>query len=41
MLQSNSKYSAAKQKALLEKILDLHSQNTEQRDDITILGLRL
>lgn len=41
MLQSNAVYPANKQKILLEKILDLHSQHTEQRDDITILGIRL
>lgn len=41
LLQSNAKYPTKKQQVLLEKILDLHAQDTEQRDDITILGVRL
>jgi serine phosphatase RsbU (regulator of sigma subunit) len=29
------------QKELLEKALDKHQEGTEQRDDITVVGLRL
>ncbi len=41
LLEGNAMYPMSKQKELLEKILDLHQEGVEQRDDITILGIKL
>jgi len=41
LLEANSQYSMNKQREQLEKILDLHMEGAEQRDDITIVGVRV
>ena len=41
LLEANSKHPMKKQRQLLEKILNIHMDGTEQRDDITVLGVRL
>jgi serine phosphatase RsbU (regulator of sigma subunit) len=41
MLEANAELSLAKQKELIETALEQHLQGTEQRDDITIIGVKL
>ena len=41
LLQKNHQLPLEKQKQIMEKILDVHQEGTEQRDDITIIGIRL
>ncbi|MCU0448708.1 MAG: SpoIIE family protein phosphatase [Bernardetiaceae bacterium] len=41
LLEANAELSLAKQKELLDTALDQHLQGTQQRDDITIIGVKL
>lgn len=41
LLQTHAHYSMAQQKQLLENALNTHMKNTEQRDDILWMGLKL
>jgi serine phosphatase RsbU (regulator of sigma subunit) len=41
MLEANAELSLAKQKELIEESLNQHMKGMEQRDDITIIGIRM
>jgi serine phosphatase RsbU (regulator of sigma subunit)/ligand-binding sensor domain-containing protein len=41
LVEANTHLKMQEQKELLEKALDKHQEGTEQRDDITVVGLRL
>jgi serine phosphatase RsbU (regulator of sigma subunit) len=41
LLEQSASHSVEQQKQELEKVLELHKEGVEQRDDITILGVRI
>jgi serine phosphatase RsbU (regulator of sigma subunit) len=41
LLESNAHLPMAKQEEILQNILNLHAEGAEQRDDITLLGIRM